>query len=114
MSDGEASFAQALLARFAGCYESPGGEVWVRRVDALEAVAMAEEMGLRLLGLEGFMVGAANVFPALSRIADFSTDTPEIGFVKARALLAGDWTTPPADLHRDAAGDYMIDLVVEE
>lgn len=114
MSSQRGLFEQALLARFTGCYESPGGEVWVQRSDALEAVTMVEQMGLRLVGLEGYIVSAPQVFPALSRIADFSAGSPEAAVVTARALLAGEWMQRPTDVHPDAVGDYMIDLVVTE
>lgn len=105
-------FASALRARFANCHEATNGEVWVRQEDALEAVEIAHELGLRVLGLEGFIVGGANVFPAMSRVADFSHRDLEWAADAARALLGGEWSTPPVDVDPSAAGDYLIEVVV--
>ena len=35
-----------------------------------------ERLSVRVLGLEGFIVNDVTVYAALSRIADFSSDTP--------------------------------------
>jgi hypothetical protein len=91
----------------------PGGEVWVRHADAVAAVDLAQELGLHLLGMEGFLVGETGVYPSMSRIADYSAP----GFVgnpydHAKAQLTGGWADVPDDLHDDAEGDYLIDLVV--
>ncbi len=102
-----------LLQRFAECYESPGGEVWVKAEDALAALRLAETEGFRLLGLEGFMVGPAGVFPAMSRIADFSSEG-NAAAVAAERLLRGEWSQAPTDVHPDASGTYMIDLCVDD
>jgi hypothetical protein len=102
-----------LLQRFDGCYESPGGEVWVRSEDALAAVQLATAEGFRLLGLEGFIVGPAGVFPAMSRIADFSPDLGA-GAETAERLLRGDWSEAPTDVHPDASGIYMVDVCVAD
>jgi hypothetical protein len=92
----------------------PGGEVWVRYEDAVAAVDLAQERGLRLLGLEGFVVGES-VYPSMSRIADFSgPDYQGSAYDDAKALLIGPWTDVPDDLHSDAEGIYMIDVAVED
>lgn len=107
------SFGRELLARFPGCHVTPGGEVWVRHADAVAAVDLAQELGLHLLGMEGFVVGQTGVYPSMSRIADYSGP----GFVgnpydHAKVELTGPWAEVPDDLHMDAEGDYLIDLVV--
>src|SRR3954466_10353722 len=105
-------FEQMLLQRFDGCYESPGGEVWVRSEDALAAVRLAKVEGFRLLGLEAFIVGPTGIFPAMSRIADFSSDREAAA--TAERLLLGDWSEAPSDVHPDAAGTYMVDVCVAD
>lgn len=108
-------FGRELRARFSGCHTEPGGEVWVRYEDAVAALDLASEHGLRLLGMEGFVVGDVSVYPSLSRIADYSAlEEPETAYDLARALLIGRWATIPDDLHREAEGRYMIDLVVAD
>jgi hypothetical protein len=106
-------FEQSLIERFDGCYVSPGGEVWVQRADALAALQLAEDMDRKLLGMEGFIVGESGIYPAMSR-TDFSKASATDAYSAARALLAGDWAEPPDDVHSDAKGDYMIDLVVDD
>ena len=52
-------------------------------------------------------------YPSMSRIVDYSSlEEPETTFDHARALLMGRWVTIPDDLHSEAEGRYMIDLVV--
>jgi len=102
-----------LLQRFDGCYESPGGEVWVRAEDALAAVRLAKTEGFRLLGLEGFIVGPKGVFVAMSRIVDFSSDW-NAGPETAERLLRGEWSQAPTDVHPDTSDIYMIDLCVAD
>jgi hypothetical protein len=107
-------FGQQLLTRFSGCHTFPNGEVWVQYEDALAALDLAQERGLRLLGMDGFVVGVA-VYPSMSRIADYSSiQTPGDAYDQAKALLVGPWAAVPDDLHSEAEGDYMIDLVVDE
>ena len=48
----------------------------------------------------------------MSRIADWSSATAAQSYDLARALLTGACSTPPDDVHSDAIGEYMIDLVV--
>lgn len=109
------SFGRELLARFAGCHSTSGGEVWVRYEDAVAAPDLAQERGLRLLGMEGFVVGHVSVYPSMSRIADYSSlDEPGTAYDHAGALLIGPWVTSPDDLHNEAEGHNMIDFVVAD
>ena len=108
-------FGRKLLARFDQCHVTMGGEVWVRYTDAVAAVDLAQECGLRLLGMEGLVVGEGGVYPSMSRIADYSSP----GFVgdpydRAKTQLRGSWAQLPDDLHSAAAGEYMIALVVAD
>lgn len=75
----------------------------------MAAIDLAQTQGRRLLGMEGFVVGQS-VYPSMSRIADFSGH--ESAYDEARALLIGPWAEAPDDMHADAAGHYMIDIVV--
>ncbi len=105
-------FERALLARFSGTYTTSGGEVWVRYEDAEAAIDLAQKQGLRLLGMEGFVVGES-IHPSMSRIADFSgTDSCGTAYDAAKTLLIGPWAEVPDDMHEDATGPYMIDIVV--
>jgi hypothetical protein len=108
-------FGRELRARFFGCHITSGGEVWVRYEDAVAALDLARERGLPLLGMEGFVVGDVRVYPSMSRIADYSAlEEPETAYDHARALLIGPWATIPDDLHSEAEGHYVIDLVVTD
>jgi hypothetical protein len=65
--------------------------------------------------MEGFVVGGVSVYPSMSRIADWSAlEEPESAYDHARGLLIGSWVTIPDDLHSEAEGRYMIDLVVAD
>lgn len=101
-----------MLARFSDTYTTSGGEVWVRYEDAVTAIDLAQTQGRRLLGMEGFVVGQS-VYPSMSRIADFSRPGYQgSAYDEAKALLIGPWSEVPDDMHADAAGSYMIDIVV--
>jgi hypothetical protein len=107
-------FDRELLTRFPGSRTMPGGEVWVRYEEAVAAVDLAQERGLRLLGMEGFVV-EESVYPSLSRITDFSqSDQPGAAYDDAKTLLNGPWAAVPDDLHEEAEGTYMIDLGVND
>lgn len=107
-------FDRDLLNRFPGSLAMPSGEVWVRYEDAIAAVDLAQERGLHLLGLEGFVVGES-VYASMSRIADFSRSGYQgSAYDDARALLVGPWADVPDDLHSDAEGIYMIDVSVDD
>ena len=106
-------FRLELQTRFVGTYTISGGEVWVRYEDAVAAIDLAQERGLRVLGMEGFVVGG-NVYPCMSRIADFSLSGDRgNAYQYARALLIGPWATVLDVLRSDANGTYMIDVAVE-
>lgn len=109
------SFGRELLARFLGSHTTPGGEVWVPYEDAIAAVELAQRRGLRLMGMEGFVVGEVNIYPSLSRIADYSkVGEPDLAYAQARAALLGPWSSIPDDLHSEAEGRYVIDLAVDD
>jgi len=56
-----------------------------------------------------------SVCPSMSRIADFSRSGYEgNAYDDARALLTGSWAEVPDDLHSEAEGIYMIDVVVDD
>ena len=107
-------FERELLARFSGTFTTEGGEVWVRHQDAEAAIDLAQARGLRVLGMEGFVVGE-NVYPSMSRIIDYSPPGYQgCAYDDARALLVGPWATIPDDMHGDAEGPYMIGIVVAD
>lgn len=54
------------------------------------------------------------VFPAMSRITDYSDASPAEALAAAGTLLAGAWAVPPTDVHVDAQARYMIDVVVAD
>jgi hypothetical protein len=111
---GPTPFESELLARFPGAVTTPGAEVWVRYEDAVAAIDLAQERGLGLLGMDGFFVGES-VYVSMSRIADFSLrDYQGSAYDDAKALLIGPWAQVPDDLHEDASGRYMIDIVVDD
>ena len=64
-------FGRELRARFSGCYTTSGGEVWVCSEDAVAALDLEGKHGLRLLGMEGFVVGDVSVYPSMSWIAGY-------------------------------------------
>lgn len=87
-----------------------------------EFINEAEKRGIGILGMDGFLIGGFT-YPALGRIADFSiagrddrADFVAWSCAKARALLAGPWSSAPvgeADgIHPEAAGRYMIDFTL--
>jgi hypothetical protein len=68
-----------------------------------------------VLGLEGLIDSDEAVYPALSRIADFSDDPSDVAAHKAIALLSGEWSQgpKPADqMHSEASGRHMIAVVL--
>jgi hypothetical protein len=93
------------------------GETFVSAECVRELIGHAELEGFHLLGLEGFLVDDAAVFPAIGRIADFSCASPEVAVQRARELLAGSWATPPTEsdqMHPEAAGRHMIAVVFDD
>jgi hypothetical protein len=66
---------------------------------------------VKVLGLEGFLVRDDSVYPALSRIANFSADSATDADHRARYLLAGPCAAPPTavdQMHSGASGRYML------
>jgi len=79
------------------------GEIFIDAAACVELIDEAERGGVRVLGLEGFLVDDESVFPALSRVADFSAESGvATTWERARALLTGPWRTPPTP------GDQML------
>jgi hypothetical protein len=94
-----------------------GGETFVAAERADEVLGEAERKGVRVLGLEGFIVSDVAVYPALGRIADFSTEPPEDATRAARALLADAWSTRPTSadqMHSEAVGRHMLAVVLDD
>lgn len=110
----------ALLDEFAD--SRPEDVVWRGSewfVDANAVQDVVEEAtlrGVKVLGLEGFLIGEAEIFPALGRIADFSHDPVAVANRKALDLLRGEWAAPPTaadQMHSDATGRYMVAVVLD-
>jgi hypothetical protein len=104
--------------------ERRGGEIYVDASAAGDLIDEAESSGIGILGMEGFVI-SEDIYPALSRIADFSVDDPNRrpDFVvwscqQARQLITGPWRSSPAgyadQLHPHAAGRHMIAFVLRE
>jgi len=94
-----------------------GGETFVAAERVADLIDAADQNGVRVLGLEGFIINEVTVYPALSRIADFSNDTPGAAARRARELLAGTWAGPPTaddQMHSEAAGRHMIAVVLDD
>jgi hypothetical protein len=94
------------------------GNEWLVAAEAApDLVAEANRRGVKVLGLEGFLIDGDATYPALTRIADFSGDPPEVANRRALALLAGDWSSPPTSLDQMssvASGRHMIAVVLDE
>jgi hypothetical protein len=102
---------------------SRGSKIPVAADAAADLIDRAERGGVGILGLEGFLISVSTVYPALSRIADFSrSGTSDADFVRrsaaeARQLLAGEWSSPPGpvdQIHPEAKGPYMLAVVLKE
>lgn len=94
-----------------------GGETYIKAEAVTDLLGQAEGQGLTVLGMEGFLVSGQNVYPALSRIADFSGNTGPESIARARALLAGPWASPPTSadqMHPAATGTHVITVVLSE
>ena len=107
----------AFAAAHPESVDAGGGELFV---DVHAAGAFLDELerrGLRLLGMEGFMVapGAATV-PSMDQIADLSDASPTLALAEARALIET-WTARPSAADHPAlggAGRHMIVFVVAD
>ncbi|MGH9231366.1 MAG: hypothetical protein ACRD07_22000, partial [Acidimicrobiales bacterium] len=90
-----------------------GGETFVGIDAADEFISEAERQGIRILGLEGFLIADDGVYPALSRLADSSdvTDAQQSAAL-ARELILGPWRTPPTPVdqmsERHVAACWML------
>lgn len=112
--------AVALLDDFAASRPADvvrrGNEWFVDAAAAADLIAEAAQKNVKVLGLDGFLVGDTGIYPALSRIADFSDDTLDVANRKALALLAGEWANAPDgddQMHGEATGRYMLSVVLE-
>lgn len=102
-----------------------GGEILVAADIAPHLVDRAEEAGIAILGLEGFLIDESTgaVYPSLARIADFSrtVEPDRHQFVsrtcaEARDTLA-DWSDPPAvgdGMNVNACGRHMLAIVLDD
>ena len=111
----------ALLDDFAGSHPADvvkhGSEWFVDAAAAPILVIEASERNVKVLGLEGFLIDETGIYPALSRIADFSNDTPEEANRKALALLNGEWAVAPGQadqMSSEATGRHMLAVVLDE
>jgi hypothetical protein len=82
-----------------------------------ELISEAERRGIRVLGLEGFLIADDAVYPVLSRVADFSevADPPQSAAL-ARELVLGAWRTPPRpgdQMSEEATGRHMLAVLFD-
>jgi hypothetical protein len=94
-----------------------GGETFVAAERADEVITEAERQGVRVLGLEGFLISDSAVYPAPGRIADLSNASLKAAARAARDLLAGGWATPPMtsdQMHSDGVGRHMLAIVLDD
>jgi hypothetical protein len=94
-----------------------GGETFLEIDTADELISDAERQGIRILGLEGFLIAEDCVYPALSRVADFSdvADAQQSAAL-ARELVLGAWRTPPTpadQMSEEANGRHMLAIVLD-
>jgi hypothetical protein len=66
---------------------------------------------------KGFLINDDGVYPALSRVADFSdvTDVQQSAAL-ARELILGAWRTPPTladQMSESATGRHMLSIVLD-
>jgi hypothetical protein len=66
-----------------------GGETFVAAEANPDLVDQAEHHGVGILGLEGFLIDGSTVYPALSRIADFSRSGTSLGSFDSRPRKLG-------------------------
>jgi hypothetical protein len=109
-----------LLADFTAAHPGDvirrGGEIFLAAEAVTGLIDEAERHGVKVLGLEGFLVSDGQVYPALSRIANFSADPAQLSAARSRDLLSGPWASPPTpadQMHPEAAGRYMIAVVLD-
>lgn len=94
------------------------GEAYLTVAAALALLDEAEQRGIRVLGMEGFLVDEVSdtVFPALGRVTDFAGSPPSPAVDAARRLLNGPWATSPTpdgdQIHPEARGRHMVVVVL--
>lgn len=94
-----------------------GGVTFVAVEAAPDVADEAKRRGVKVLGLGAFLVCDDAVYPALSRIADFSACSATEAENRARRLLTGEWASPTTaadQMHSDASGRYMLDIVLDD
>jgi hypothetical protein len=93
------------------------GDTFVDIDAADEFISEAERQGIRILGLEGFLIADDYEYPALSRIADFSdVSDAQQSAALARELVLGAWRTPPTpadQMSESASGRHMLSIVLD-
>ena len=92
-----------------------GGETFLSVDAARDLIEEADRRGVRVLGLEGFLIGDGAVYPALSRVADFSDASPRDAVAQAKHLLEGAWASAPTtddQMQSAASGRYMLAVVL--
>lgn len=93
-----------------------GGEVFVVKEAVEDLLDEAVARGVRVLGMEGFLITDDAVYPALSRIVDLSSAELASAVARARSLLRGPWATPPTtedQMAAEASGRYVVAVVLD-
>ena len=95
-----------------------GGTTLIEHESVGEIIDEAERRGLRILGLEGFLIDDDGTYPSLERLWDFSECNDRVELASAsRALLEGPWSDPPRPGHGMSArahGRSMVAIVLDE
>lgn len=65
------------------------GDTFVAVEAVPELIDEAKPRGIRVLGLEHFLVGSDTVYPVLSRIVDLSSDSVSVANDRAQELVRG-------------------------
>lgn len=94
-----------------------GGVTFLEPFAAAELVELAVERGVRVLGLEGFLVADDAVYPSSERLADFSEASPHDAISAARTLIITTWAHPPSpgdQMAERAMGRHMLVVGLDE
>ena len=94
-----------------------GGDTFIAANAASSLIDAAQRMGVKVLGMEGFLIADDGAFPALSRIADFSDENNWRSWERARDLLTSAWLAAPTvddQMSIDAHGCHMVVIVLDE
>lgn len=116
-NDGSVALLDDFAASHPAAVVKRGSEWFVDATVAPDLVAEAAHREIKVLGLEGFLIDDGGIYPALSRIADFSDDAPEEANRKAIALLNGEWAIAPSpadQMSSEATGRHMLAVVLDE